>query len=75
MVRLLESLCLLLALLAAGVIAAAPADAGTRVYLIRGLLDVSTGLDDLGAKLKRRGIPSLVTGYARSSHVRGFATA
>jgi hypothetical protein len=40
-----------------------PAEARARVYLMRGLLDVSTGLDDLAVKLKKAGYASTVTSY------------
>jgi thioesterase domain-containing protein len=52
--------------------AAIPAQAATRVYLMRGLFDASTGLDALAAKLKRHGISAQVAGYAAQSE---FATA
>jgi len=58
------SFCLVacLCLLANG---SAPAESrsGTHVYLMRGLYNVSVGLDALAAKLIRRGIPATV--YAR----------
>lgn len=38
---------------------------GTHVYLLRGFMDIfSTGMDDLGAKLNRRGIRASVHGHA-----------
>ena len=43
--------------------AASPSFAGKSVYLMRGLMDVSTGLDDLAAKLKRRGMTAVVKSY------------
>jgi pimeloyl-ACP methyl ester carboxylesterase len=43
--------------------AATAAEASAKVYLMRGLMDVSTGLDDLAAKLKRRGIAAIVGSY------------
>lgn len=43
--------------------AAAPAQAGPAVYLMRGLMDVSTGLDDLAAQLRKRGIKAVVGSY------------
>jgi len=70
---------LLAAVIAAATLACAPspACAETRVYLMRGLLDVSTGLDDLAAKLKRRGITATVASYAAEvelaqTAIRGF---
>jgi hypothetical protein len=38
---------------------------GTHVYLLRGFMDIfSTGMDDLGSKLNRRGIRASVHGHA-----------
>ena len=48
---------------------AAQAEAGTHVYLLRGLLDVSTGLDNLAAKLKRRGYAAIVTGHGDEADI------
>jgi hypothetical protein len=43
---------------------AAGARPGPHVYLLRGLLNVfSLGMDELGEKLNKRGIPATVTGY------------
>ncbi|MFM9939396.1 MAG: hypothetical protein ACKVP7_07865 [Hyphomicrobiaceae bacterium] len=39
----------------------------SKVYLLRGLADVSTGLDDLAAKLRRRGISAQVGSYTVAS--------
>ena len=39
------------------------AEAGARVYLLRGLMDLSAGLDDLAVKLKRRGVSATVASY------------
>jgi hypothetical protein len=39
------------------------AEARTRVYLMRGLFDTSTGLDQLAAKLRRRGISATVASH------------
>lgn len=53
-------------MLAAGIfcaISGSEARAASRVYLMRGLADVSTGLDVLAAKLKRRGIAVWVDSY------------
>lgn len=41
-----------------------PAGAATRVYLLRGLMDVSTGLDALAARLRARGLASKVASYS-----------
>lgn len=44
---------------------AAPRHVGTHVYLLRGFMDIfSTGMDDLGVKLNRRGIRATVHGHA-----------
>lgn len=41
--------------------APAPRNAGTHVYLLRGFMDIfSTGMDDLGVKMNRRGIRASV---------------
>lgn len=42
----------------------ASSEAATRVYLLRGLFDVSTGLDALAADLKARGLSSKVASYS-----------
>ena len=43
---------------------AAPRNVGTHVYLLRGFMDIfSTGMDDLGDKLNRRGIRASVHGH------------
>lgn len=42
---------------------------GVSVYLMRGLMDVSTGLDDLAAKLRTRGIAAVVDGYSARDHM------
>lgn len=57
----------------AGVASGSPATAGTQVYLMRGLFDVSTGLDGLAAKLKRRGIAATVASYTSESEVAASA--
>ena len=45
--------------------AAAPRNAGTHVYLLRGFMDIfSTGMDDLNVKLNRSGIRASVHGHA-----------
>jgi hypothetical protein len=45
--------------------APAPRNVGTHVYLLRGFMDIfSTGMDDLGVKLNRRGIRASVHGHA-----------
>lgn len=43
--------------------ASSSAAAGAKVYLMRGLFDVSTGLDALASRLNRRGIPAKVASY------------
>ena len=50
-------------------LAATPAHAVTRVYLLRGLADVSVGLDDLAAKLRRHGYPAVVASHSDASAV------
>lgn len=50
-------------------LAATPAHAVTRVYLLRGLADVSVGLDDLAAKLRRHGYPAVVASHTDASAV------
>ena len=42
----------------------APAQAGGQVFLMRGFADVSTGLDELAQKLRRRGIAATVRSYS-----------
>jgi pimeloyl-ACP methyl ester carboxylesterase len=43
----------------------APRHTGTQVYLLRGFMDIfSTGMDDLGAKLSRRGIRASVHNHS-----------
>jgi hypothetical protein len=57
----------MLPILAAGfalVVAGEDTHAATRAYIMRGLMDVSTGLDELAAKLKRRGITAVVANHA-----------
>lgn len=52
-----------LTLLATSLAMAPGAVAGTHVYLMRGLADVSTGLDTLARKLKKQGIAAVVDSY------------
>ena len=52
---------------------AAAAQGKTQVYLMRGLMDVSTGLDDLAAKLKRRGVSASVASYTAEAEVTARA--
>jgi len=58
-------------------VAGAPGTAAAKdevhVYLMRGFLDVSTGLDDLAAKLKRRKIAAEITTYLAESDVAARA--
>lgn len=53
----------------------ASANSRTQVYLMRGLMDVSTGLDDLAAKLKRRGLSASVASYTAENQLAGQALA
>ena len=53
-------------------VGAAPRE-GVRVFLMRGIFDVSTGLDDLAAKLRRRGISASVTSHTAASQVASDA--
>lgn len=48
-------------------VAAHEAAAVTRVYLLRGLGDVSTGLDELALKFKRIGMPAVVASHTDAS--------
>jgi hypothetical protein len=54
----------------------APRSVGTHVYLLRGFMDIfSTGMDDLGAKLNRRGIRASVHGHGEyQSLAEGIAS-
>jgi len=71
-------LCFIAALsMLANAVAASPSLAGKSVYLMRGLWDVSTGLDDLAAKLKRRGMTAVVKSYTDEAElteaaIRGY---
>lgn len=47
----------------------------TRVYLLRGIFNVSVGLDALAAKLARRGIPAAVYGHGEAPAVATQAIA
>lgn len=57
------------------VVAPASASSETRVYLMRGLFDVSTGLDDLAAKLKRSGVGATVASYTARDELATAAIA
>jgi pimeloyl-ACP methyl ester carboxylesterase len=72
--RLLWSCCLIawLCLLGHGPAAAA---SGTHVYLVRGVFNVSVGLDELAAKLNKRGVPATVYGPMSSGSVASDAIA
>lgn len=48
---------------------------GTHVYLLRGIFNVSVGLDALAQKLARRGIPASVYGHGDSGVVAAQAIA
>jgi pimeloyl-ACP methyl ester carboxylesterase len=58
-----------------GLSAHAPASAagGTHVYLLRGIFNVSVGLDALAARLARMGIPASVYGHGESGSVAAEA--
>jgi hypothetical protein len=51
----------------------ASARSGTHAYLLRGIFNVSIGLDALAGKLARRGIPSSVYGHGESGSVAAQA--
>ena len=53
--------------------AATSSSASTSVYLMRGLLDVSTGLDQLAARLKKRGVRARVDSYTAVSSLTAMA--
>lgn len=48
---------------------------GTHVYLLRGIFNVSVGLDALAVKLARRGIPASVYGHGESGVIAAKAIA
>ncbi len=58
-------------------LAQAPADAASRthVYLMRGVFNVSVGLDELAGKLNKRGIPATVYGPMSPGSVASDAIA
>ena len=66
---------LLLALATSAVGWAPAACAATKVYMMRGLADVSTGLDDLALKLKRHRIATTVESYTAQDAVTARAIA
>lgn len=72
--RRLSSCCLVLWLCLLGLDPAAAASR-THVYLMRGVFNVSAGLDDLAAKLNRRGVPATVYGPMSSGSVASDAIA
>ena len=47
---------------------------GAHVYLLRGIFDVSVGLDELATKLERMGIPASVYGHADEGNVAAEAS-
>lgn len=47
---------------------------GAHVYLLRGIFNVSVGLDDLAAKLEKLGIPASVYGHGEADEVVATAT-
>jgi pimeloyl-ACP methyl ester carboxylesterase len=64
----------LLALAALFAVVASPrAAAEARVYLLRGLMDVSTGLDELALKLKRRGIAATIGSFTAEEELAAAA--
>jgi pimeloyl-ACP methyl ester carboxylesterase len=65
-VRIIIYALIALGLLAGDAAVAARRGGGTQVYLLRGIFNVSVGLDALAVKLARRGIPSAVYGHAES---------
>ena len=48
---------------------------GTHVYLVRGVFNVSVGLDELAAKLNKRGLPATVYGPMSAGSVASDAIA
>jgi hypothetical protein len=66
-------LLLFIGCLAAGGSALAARQGGTKVYLLRGIFNVSVGLDALAGKLAQRGIPSAVYGHGESGTVAAQA--
>jgi hypothetical protein len=69
------SSCCLVALLCLFASGSAPAVAGsaTHVYLLRGIFNVSVGLDALAVKLARRGIAASVYGHGEAASVAAKA--
>jgi pimeloyl-ACP methyl ester carboxylesterase len=53
----------------------AAAASGTHVYLVRGVFNVSAGLDELAAKLNKRGLPATVYGPMSAGSVASDAIA
>jgi pimeloyl-ACP methyl ester carboxylesterase len=53
----------------------AAAASSTHVYLMRGILNVSVGLDELAAKLNKRGVPATVYGPMSPGSVASDAIA
>src|ERR1700756_3248652 len=51
----------------------AAAASSTHVYLMRGILNVSVGLDELAAKLNKRGVPATVYGPMSAGSVASDA--
>jgi|SRR5579871_4905341 len=70
--RLSSCLILLICLLAHGPAVAA---SKTHVYLMRGVFNVSVGLDELAAKLNKRGVPATVYGPMSPGSVASDASA
>ena len=65
-------LVLWLCLIGHGPVAAA---IGTHVYLVRGVFNVSVGLDDLAAELDKRGVPATVYGPMSAESIESDAIA
>ena len=65
--------CVLVVLVLVLVNGAAPAEARTQVYLLRGIFNVSVGLDALAAKFRRMGVAATVYGHGESGSVASEA--
>src|SRR5947209_16446977 len=65
--------CVLVVLVLVLVNGAAPAEARTQVYLLRGIFNASVGLDALAAKFRRMGVAATVYGHGESGSVASEA--
>ncbi len=65
--------CVLVVMVLVLVNGAAPAEARTQVYLLRGIFNVSVGLDALAAKFRRMGVAATVYGHGESGSVASEA--